>query len=121
MTNELTSKLLRLFATHNCCGKLHWDINLTFYVSCNDLFFRDYCDSQEIATDDDILLLTKCLKQSQHHAIPLYCARKRGMRPRGECYEKLFFTELAVEALFDACGPYQSPAERENQRKRYDQ
>lgn len=117
MNNEFERDLLRLFAAHDCCDKLHWDRDLTFYVSCNNFFFPNHNDSVKIETDDDMSLLIQCFCQTQRHAVLLYCARKRGMRPQGECYKRFMF-ELAVEALFDDCGPWLSRAEREKMREK---
>lgn len=82
---------------------------VTFFANCNDLFSWGCADSEEI-TPSNVVELERAVadcraaggEQSVAHAVALFCARLRRMRPQGVCYDGV---APAVAALFDACGP----------------
>lgn len=89
------------------------------YIDCSDLFYWACSDADEIRPED-LLELEQCLAEmtaldAPYWAGELFCCRRRGMRPQGPWYGYMVYPEnvmirrafvpIAVEALFDACGP----------------
>lgn len=105
---------------------------VTFFVTCNDLFYWACADSEKL-TPENLPMLTQAISDvrvadgvpldfddkrpvlpeymKQHwnnwyHSgslgAELFCARVRKMRPQQPCYKTW---SPAVKALFDACGP----------------
>ena len=101
MTFEEIKEILIIFAKYDWCEGLYWDMDLNFYVSCNDLFAWGCADAEDV-TIKDLPLLKQSFEDDKYYGIELYCARKRKMRPQGAFYKSF---EKESWPLFDACGP----------------
>lgn len=95
---------------------------ITFFVSCNDLFYWACSDSERI-TPENIELLEQTVKdvetltKSQTFADQLFVCRQRQMRPQGACYDERYIGPKELWPLYDACGPsrqvgFGNPTER---------
>ncbi len=100
-------EVMKLFAKHDICDELYWSEDLSLFVLCNDVFYWGCADCEAIESQNDIVLLKSCFEDCEEHAITLYCARRRSMRPQGAMYKYL----KGHESIFDLCGDDRDPAE----------
>ncbi len=106
----ITNEIMRIFAKHDICDELYWSEELEFFVLCNDVFYWGCADTEAIETQCDIELLNSCFNDCEDHALTLYCARKRSMRPQRAMYKYL----KGYESIFDLCGEERDPKELGN-------
>lgn len=94
-------RVLKLAADYDFESELGWTPELEFFIHCPDFFHWGSADVEPI-TEDDLALLERSAKDDDVDGPLLFCARKRGMRPQGACYENL---TRELWHLYDACGP----------------
>src|SRR5262245_11099327 len=113
---DFVLRVLRTFEEIDAVGDLWWRTGghfdpVTFYVSCNDIFFWGTADCEEI-TPENIEQLDQAIRDVHEvtskdgwgasTAVLLFCARIKGMRPQGAAYQ---YIDQALVHLFDAAGP----------------
>lgn len=101
--------LLKLVAEYEIHSDLFWNERLDFFALCNDVFYWGCADMEMFTSQEDVDLYECTIKDCKNlyslgesHAVSLYVARKRKMRPQGAVYCHI---NPALHALFDACGP----------------
>lgn len=96
--------------------------DLRCLIDCSDLFHWACADAEKI-TPADLDDIERCISDLEpmdatHWAGELFCCRRRQMRPQGPWYGycdangkvRRRFVPIAVEAIFDACGPERTDA-----------
>lgn len=118
-------KILETIAKYDIHDCLWWRCDgkyapVTFWIRCNDLFFRATADLEEL-TVDNLPVFEKAFADVSRDdasldildACDLFCCRMRKMRPRSG-YLKCTTNEK-LKTLFDDCGPERDLESKENQ------
>lgn len=106
---------LGVIAEIDACGEIWWRTDgkfapVTFLINCNDLFYWASADCEEV-NPENIHILKQAIEDSKeltdsHHALLLFCARVRNMRPQRPYYK--YFSD-GMKKLMDEAGPWRWP------------